>query len=66
MNTQQVITLARKNVKTGKMQDSAALCLEEAVKLYDNGDFAAAKKRALSSLRYSVGVFHADYAQASK
>ena len=64
MNTQQVITLARRHVRTGTMQDSAYLCLVEAVKLYDEGRFEDAKNRALRSLRYSVGVFHADYAQS--
>ena len=64
MTTQQVITLARKHVRTGAMQDSAELCLIDAVQLYDQGLFDAARRRALKSLRYSVGVSHADYARS--
>lgn len=40
---------------------SARLCLADAVKLYDAGDYEAAQRRALKSLAYSVGVFHPDY-----
>ena len=36
-----------------------------AVNLYNKADFEHAKKRAIDSLRYSVGIFHADYKKAS-
>jgi hypothetical protein len=40
-------------------------CLEDAVNLYNKADFEHAKKRAINSLRYSVGIFHPDYKKAS-
>ena len=66
MNTQKVIALARKNVGANPANESSAcLCLVHAVCLYVNADFKQAKKRAIDSLRYSVGIFHADYKKAS-
>ena len=66
MNTHKVIALARKNVDaTPANESSARLCLEDAVNLYNKADFKHAKKRAIDSLRYSVGIFHADYKKAS-
>ena len=66
MNTHKVIALARKNVGANPTNESSArLCLEDAVNLYDRADFEPAKKRAIDSLRYSVGIFHADYKKAS-
>ena len=66
MNTHKVIALARKNVGANPTNESSArLCLEDAVNLYNKADFEHAKKRAIDSLRYSVGIFHADYKKAS-
>ena len=66
MNTQKVIALARKNVNaTPANESSARLYLGVAVCLYINADFKQAKKHAIDSLRYSVGIFHADYKKAS-
>jgi hypothetical protein len=65
MNTQNIIILARKHLGTGVMDSSARLCLADAIKLYDDGDLPSAKARALKSLAYSVGMFHADYRKAS-
>lgn len=66
MKAEQIITLARKHVGNGAaMESSARLCLADAVKLYDEGEYCYAYDRALKSLAYSVGVFHADYRKAS-
>lgn len=65
MTTNQTIILARKNLG-GEMESSARLCLADAVALQDAGNLEAAKRRAIDSLRYSVGVFHKDYIRASK
>lgn len=60
-NAHNTIVLARKHLGEGSMESSARLCLAEAIKLYDAGDYDAAQARALKSLAYSVGVFHPDY-----
>lgn len=64
MNVNKVIILARKHLG-GNMESSARLCLTDAISLYEKGEFEAAKKRALKSLAYSIGVFHSDYVKAS-
>ena len=66
MNVNNVIVLARRHIGNGTMESSARLCLADAVAKFDNGDFDAAKRRALDSLRFSVGVFHKDFERASK
>lgn len=66
MNTDLVIRLARKHLGSGNMESSARLCLEDAINLYDKGDFTYAKARALKSLAYSVGILHPDYRKASR
>ena len=67
MNTYKTIILARKHLHNGAtMATSAELCLSDAIKLYDDGDFTHAKSRAIKSLAYSVGVFHKDYQRAAK
>lgn len=65
METSKIIALARKHLG-GDMESSARLCLSDAVKLYDDGDFYYAKQRALKSLEYSIGIFHTDYKKANK
>lgn len=64
MTTQQVLALARKHLG-GAMESSARLCLADAVALLDAGDLEGAKARALKSLKFSVGVFHADFRRAA-
>lgn len=64
MAIDKILNLARKNLG-GNMESSARVCLEDAISLYDAGEYEAAKKRAIDSLRYSVGIFHADYKRAS-
>jgi hypothetical protein len=63
METAKILALARKHLG-GDMESSARLCLSDAVKLYDEGDFQYAKQRALKSLEYSIGIFHRDYKKA--
>ena len=65
MNIDKVLALARKHIGTGDMESSARLCLADAVHLNDQGQADYARKRALASLAYSVGVFHADYIRSS-
>lgn len=60
-----VMTLARKHIGKGEMESSARLCLSDAVALFDAGDLEYAKRRALKSLAYSVGIYHRDYVRAS-
>lgn len=63
MNASESIRIARKQLLNmeGGMISSAEICLKDAVEQYDAGNFDAAKMWAAKSLRYSVGVFHADY-----
>lgn len=63
MNAEKTIILARKHLG-GDMESSARLCLADAISLYDKGDTEYAKKRALESLRYSIGILHPDYKKA--
>ena len=66
MTAAQTIVVARKHIGNGAaMESSARLCLKDAIELYDAGHLDAAKVRAIRSLGYSVGVFHADYAKAA-
>lgn len=64
MNTNQVITLARKHLG-GEMESSARLCLADAVELESKGELEFAKQRAVKSLAYSIGIFHKDYQRAA-
>ena len=58
---QQCFALARKHLG-GSMESSARLCLEEALRAYDERqDWDAATMWLKKSLSYSVGVFHPDY-----
>lgn len=59
----EVLALARKNLG-GEMESSARLCLQDAVRLQDDGNFEASRARALKSLVYSVGVFSPEYWKA--
>ena len=65
MNTDKALALARKHLG-GDMESSARLCLADAVSLNDKGEYHYAKKRALASLGYSVGIFHKDYQRLLK
>lgn len=54
---EQTIRTARKHLAN----NSARLCLSDAIYNYDKGDYASAYRRALKSIAHSVGVFHPDY-----
>jgi hypothetical protein len=56
-----IINLAAKHADAN---DSATLVLNDARETEANGRDEDAAGRALESLRYSVGVFHPDYALA--
>jgi len=68
MDYEKAIILARKNLGAmeGKMDSSARLCLYDALQCRDNGKYELAKKWAIRSLSYSVGIFHPDYKKAIK
>ena len=66
MNTQAMLTLARKHVSNGAaMESSARVCLTDAVRMYDAGEYDCAARHALKSLAYSIGICHADYQRAA-
>jgi hypothetical protein len=63
--TLEVLALAELHVNANaSAKASAALCLADARHLYAIGD-TAARKRAIDSLRYSVGPFHRAFERAS-
>jgi hypothetical protein len=70
MNTDRAIILARKIVvyadpnKT-PMLESARIALSDAVKLFDEGDFRYAKKRAADAVSYVEGVHSENWAKIS-
>lgn len=67
MNTKEVIILARKHLTfTDKNRESAEICLSDSISLFDKGDLEYAKKRAIKSLAYSIGICHPDYELALK
>ena len=65
IDTSKILGLARKHLG-GDMESSARLCLEDAISLYNEGDYHYARQRALKSLEYSVGIFHPDYQKIAK
>jgi len=67
MTTDKIMALARKHLgAVGGMESSARVCLSDANHLFDRGLIDNAKKRALDSLRFSVGILHRDYIKATK
>ena len=81
MTTRQILDLARKHLGNGAAMDSSARScvadaeyqLEGAADAERAGDFGAANRKravargwAVRSLKYSVGIFHADYVAAAK
>jgi hypothetical protein len=46
------------------MESSARLCLADAIRLYDDGQYDEARARALKSLKYSIGILADDYKRA--
>ena len=63
--TDTIIALALKYVGTYPSHEaSARVCLADAVSLRDAGDLYHARKRAINSLRYSVGILSPHYQRA--
>lgn len=48
------------------MTSSAKLCIDDAMSLYNRGQYDDACAAALRSLKYSIGILHVDYIAASK
>lgn len=67
MTLDAVLALARKHLGTGTMESSARLALADAIALKDAEfpDYEASRSRAVTSLKYSVGIFHDDYQRAA-
>lgn len=63
MSVKETIRIARRHVVFGSSasHSSARLCLADAVALYDDGEFEAARQRALEAIAYMVGIGHPDY-----
>jgi len=62
MTTEDIIETARRESSNGYgMNTSAKVALEDAEKVYAMGNYRAARKRAIDSLAYSVGVFSRTY-----
>jgi hypothetical protein len=59
----EAVRLAQVNEHKGAMASSAALCSADALACFNVGDYTHAVARARESLRYSVGIFHPDYAK---
>ena len=66
-STTEILRIARQHVAASPAYESSArLCLADAIRLEYDGDLDRAAKRALDSLRYSIGILHRDYARASR
>jgi hypothetical protein len=60
-----IIQVARKHVGNGaSMESSARLCLADAIRYHDDGNWHRADMHALKSLTYSIGIAHPDYRKA--
>lgn len=62
MEINEVMELARKHEGANR---SAAFCYNDALRCWYRDQNEAARRWALRSLEYSVGIFHADYKAAS-
>jgi hypothetical protein len=61
------VALAKKHVISNiEASTSAIVALRDAEMLLKAGSLEYAKKRAVDSLRYSVGIFHTDYIAAAR
>jgi hypothetical protein len=58
----EALRLAQIHEHEGPMPSSAKLAAQDAVAEFNIGSYRYAAERARTSLRYSVGVFHRDYA----
>lgn len=60
----EVVRLAQIHDHLGQMASSARLCRSDAVHLFNHGDYEGAVRRAVASLKYSVGMFSPVYVRA--
>lgn len=58
-----IIKIAKKHATKN---DSALICYTDAINLIEKDEALHASRRALDSLRYSVGIFHPDYNTAKE
>lgn len=63
MNMKQILDLAE---KWQHRSASAAVSLQDAKSCYERGLYQYAVQRALSSLLYSIGIYHDDYQNAKR
>lgn len=61
-----LIDTAAKHMNSAAMASSARLCVDDARSLLESGDARGAARRAVDSLKYSVGIFGADYQEAAR
>lgn len=60
-----IIQTARNHIGNGApMESSARLCLADAIRHHDDGNWHRADMHALKSLAYSIGIAHPDYRKA--
>ncbi len=64
MKALDLINLAKRNEHKAAMRSSAALNIQEAVEHYELGNMLLAKRSAIRSLKYSLGILHAEYIAA--
>jgi uncharacterized protein (UPF0332 family) len=58
----EALRLAQLHETEGRLASSAKSTADDARKLFNRGEYQYAAQRALDSLDYSVGLFHADRA----
>ncbi len=60
-----LIQTARNHIGNGApMESSARLCLADAIRHHDEGNYQRSYFYALKSLGYSIGILHPDYWKA--
>ena len=65
MTTQEIIDIATKHSNKGWVS-SAKLALSDAIRMANAGKEDVARRRALKSLQFSVGIFHADFLKVAE
>lgn len=60
---QEAIKLAKENLPKAAWQDSAQLCIDDALACLGRGEYTSAIDRAAKSLAYSLGTFSTTYNQ---
>lgn len=67
MNLSQLIETAKFHVNDNPtMLSSAKLCLSDAIYHESVGEYDIAQRRAIKSLKYSLGIFSGIYQEAAK